>query len=111
MGLGEADAGPTSGTSMTTLREAHRHRHCGSASRQLSFGCYAPGRYVQLLSSEMEVVNTFQTKTYQLNDEEKVPTIENWLHREGLQLIQTIQILKKRQEKSVEGLFTTLGKS
>ena len=45
-----------------------------------------PGRYVEL-EFEMEVANLLQAKAYNLNDEEKVLIITNWLGREGLQFI------------------------
>ena len=41
---------------------------------------------MELLNSEMEVMNIIQTKVYELTVEEIVPVINNWLGWEGLQL-------------------------
>ena len=73
MKLREADTGTTSGTSMANVGEAHRHRYSRPALMQPSFNWNAPDKYVELLSFEMDVLNILQTKTYELNDKEKVP--------------------------------------
>ena len=51
---------------------------------QPAFNWEAPDKYVQLLHFEMEVANVLQAKVYDLNEEKKVPTIKNWLGREGM---------------------------
>ena len=73
MVLKETDAGPRPGTRTVSLREAHRRRHGRSALKQPSFNWNATGKYIELLSFEMEVTNILQTKTYELNEEEKLP--------------------------------------
>ena len=83
----QTNAGPTSGTNMVNLGDVCRHRYGGPALRQLSFNWNAPDMYTELLSFEMEVTNTSETKTYELNEEEKVPIIKKWLGREGMQLM------------------------
>ena len=75
---------------------------------QPAFGRKAPDRYVELLNFEMEVLNIFQAKAFDLNDEEKLPFIKNWLGREGLQFIQTSTNTEKEACKSVTGLFNVL---
>ena len=55
--------------------------------------------YVELLNFEIEVTNILQTRTYELNDEVKVPIIKNWLGKGGLQLIQTFTNSQKRHAK------------
>ena len=62
---------------------------------------------MELLSFEKEVTYMLQTKTYEYNEEDKVPVIRNWLGREGLQLLQTNPNLEKGACKTV-GLFATL---
>ena len=85
----EAEKGPASGTNTVNVAETHRHNHGGPALTQPFFNWNAPGKYVGLLNFEMEVVNMFLTKTYELNEEENCPIIKICLWREGLQLIQT----------------------
>ena len=55
MELREADAGPTSGTSMAKVGEVHRHRNGRPALRELAFNWKAPDTCVEILSFEMEV--------------------------------------------------------
>ena len=43
------------------------------------------GKYMELLSFVMEVLDILQTKTFKLIEEEKVPIVKNWLRTEGLQ--------------------------
>ena len=63
------------------------------------FDWKAPDRYVELLNFEMEVANILQPKAYDLNDEEKVSIIKNWLGREGLKFIQTLTNTEKEASK------------
>ena len=56
----------------------------------------------------MEVANILQAKAYDLNHEEKVPIIKNWLGREGLQFIHTLTNAEKETCKSTTGLFNVL---
>ena len=89
------------------MGEASRHRHSRPSLWQPFFDWNAPDKYVELLSFEMEVMNILQTKTYELNDEEKVPVIKK-LEKEGLQLIQTFTNPEKEAPKMAGGLFVTL---
>ena len=82
MVMREADSGLTSATNTVSLGEACRHRHCRPALRQPSLNWNVPDKYTELLSLEKEVTNILQTNTYNIPEEEKVPTIKNWLGRE-----------------------------
>ena len=55
----------------------------------------------------MEVMNILQARPYQLNDEQKVPTIKNWLGREGLQFTPTFTNYEREACKTAQGLFKT----
>ena len=67
-----------------------------------------PVCYVELFNFEMEVANVLQVKAYDLNDEDKVTIIKNWLGQEGLQFIQTLTITGKDTCKNATGLFNVL---
>ena len=56
----------------------------------------------------MEVTNILLTNTCEVNEEEKVFIIKNWLRREGLQLIETYMKSQKEACKTAEVLFTML---
>ena len=45
---------------------------------------------------------------YDLNTEERIPIIKNWLGREGLQFIQTVAYSGKQTCKSATGLLIVL---
>ena len=75
---------------------------------QPAFDWNVADRYVELLYFKMEVANTLQVKSFDLNDEEKVPVIKNWLGREGLQFIQTVINIEKEACKGATGMFNTL---
>ena len=73
----EADVGPRSGASAASLRKTHPHRHGEAALKQPLLNWNATDKYVELLNFQMEVTNILQTKTYELTEEELVPTIQN----------------------------------
>ena len=50
----------------------------------------------------MEVMNIFETKAYELTDEEKIPVIKNWLGREGLELTKTLTNEEKEKCKTAK---------
>ena len=56
----------------------------------------------------MEVPSIFETKAYELTDEEKAQVIKNWLVREGLQLIKTFTNEEKEKCKTAKGLISML---
>ena len=58
----------------------------------------------------MKATDMLNTKTCELYKEEKVPFINNWLGRKGLQLIQTFTKSEKEACKTAEGMFTMLCK-
>ena len=95
MMLREAGTGPASGACTGNAGQVCRHRHGGPALRQPSFHCKVPDNYIELLSFDMEVMTLLQTRTYRLNEEEKVPTIKK-LAKEVLQLIQIFISSEKR---------------
>ena len=47
----------------------------------------------------------FQAEVYDLNDEEKVPVIKNWLGREGLQFIQPFTNTNNKACKRAKRVF------
>ena len=55
----------------------------------------------------MGVAYILQVKVYDLNGDEKVPIIKNWLGREGLQFIHSHKCCKGNMESST-GLFNVL---
>ena len=55
----------------------------------------------------MEVATVLQANVYDLNDEEKEPTIKKWLGREGLKFIQPPTYMEEVC-KNVTGLFNVL---
>ena len=55
---------------------------------------------------EMEVTNIHLINTCEVNEEEKVIIIKNWIRREGLQLIETYMNYEKEACKTAEVLST-----
>ena len=49
-------------------------------------------------------MNTLETKSYELTEEEKVLVIKNWLGSEGLPLIKTFTNEEKEKCKTSKGL-------
>ena len=70
-----------------------------TSPRKPSFNCSTHDRYTELINFEMEVTNILEMKAYELNDEEKVTVIKNWLGRKGLQLIKTFTNKKKENAR------------
>ena len=75
------------GVSMANTGEAHLSEHCGQALRQPGLNWKVSDKYIELLNFEMEIMNTLQTRASEVNNDEKVCIIKNWLGREGLQFI------------------------
>ena len=86
-------------TRRSSPEQPHRPRQAGPILSQQAFDWKAQERYVELLYFEIEVANVLQAKVYDLNDEEKVPIIRNWLDREALQFIQTLTNAEKEATK------------
>ena len=66
-------------TKRSIPEEYDRPRLAGPMLSQPAFDWKGPDRYVEMWDFEMEVANMLQEKTYDLNDEEEVPIIKNWL--------------------------------
>ena len=64
--------------------------------------------YIELLNFEIEVMNSLKTKTYELTGEEKLLAINNWLGRQGLQLIRTFTNEEKEKCKTAKGPISVL---
>ena len=94
-----AAADLASGSNAVSSGEVHRHRHGRPALRQPFFNWNAPGKYLELLGFEMEVLNILQTKMHELT--EKVPIIG----RDGLKLIHTFTKTEKEACKTLERLL------
>ena len=62
------------------------------------FSWNTPGRYVELLNFQYEVMTILETRVYKINDEERRPVIKNWLGKEGLLLMETFT--QEEREKS-----------
>ena len=58
--------------------EFHRPRQGRPSLSQLAFDWKAPDRYLEWLNFKMEEAYILQMKTYNLNDEEKVPIIKTY---------------------------------
>ena len=77
MAIREEDAGHPSGTNMLNSGEAHRQRQDAPTLRQPSYNRKVQISMQNLLSFERKVINILQNKTYELNEEERVPVIKN----------------------------------
>ena len=75
---------------------------------QPAFKWKAPYRYVELLNFEIEVANVLQAEPYDLSEERKVCIIKNWLGKEGLQFIKTLNNTEKEEWKSATELLNVL---
>ena len=49
-----------------------------------------PERCVKLLNFQLEVTNILETRAYEINAEERIPVIKNWLSQEGLLFMESI---------------------
>ena len=66
------------------------------AVKQPTFNLRAADKYQELQHLEIEIKNILTTNTYTTQDNDKIPIIFNWLGREGLQLVQTLNDKKKK---------------
>ena len=55
------------------------------------------GWYVKLSNFQLEVMNILETRACELNDEETIPVIKNWLAWEGLLLMKNF--MQEEKEK------------
>ena len=68
---------PASDVSIANIREVHTHRHGRQVLWPPAFNWKMPDRYIELLNFEMAVTKILQTRTYELNVDEKTPTIKS----------------------------------
>ena len=95
----EADLPTKPHTRRNSPEEPWRPRPAKPTLSQPAFNCNAPDMYVELLNFEMEVANVLHTIAYDLSNKVNVPSIKDWLGREGLQFIQTLTLPKKMYTK------------
>ena len=70
-----------------------------------------PGRYVKPLHFQLEETNILETRAYRINDEDRIPVINDWLGWEGLLLIEMFTQEEKEICKTMKGLFSMLSNS
>ena len=63
-----------------------------------------PDIYVELLNFQLEMMNKLEIREYELNHEERIPVIKNWLDQEGL-LLKESYTRGKRKMQNHKGLF------
>ena len=105
--LRETDKGSTLGTSTANAGEV-TDLGWWTSFKATIFDWKAPAVFVELLSFEMEVAIIPQIRTYDINDEQKVP-ITKMARKGEMQLIQTFTSSDKEACITAEGLFTMLG--
>ena len=82
---------------ITNTREVHRLGHGQPALRQPAFDLKIPDKYAELISFKMEVINILQTRTYEINDEEKVPIIKELARKGGTSVNTNIHTFQKKR--------------
>ena len=71
------------------------------------FNWDTPDRNVELLNFQLEVTNIIETRAYEINDEDRILLIKNWLDEEGLLLMKTFT--QKERAKCKTTKRTVLG--
>ena len=100
----DADAG-LQPTTTAIHKQPQRQSHGRLMLEKPLFNWDAKDRYAELINVKMEVTNILETKAYELNDEEKVILIKNWIGLESQQLLKRLTYEEKEKSKSVKGLF------
>ena len=57
---------------------------------------------------QLEVINILEIRAYEINNEERIPGIKNWLGWEGLLLMETLTQEEKEKCRNTKGLFSML---
>ena len=66
--------------------ENQRQRNRGLVLEKVQFNCDLSDSYVELLNFQLKVSNILETRTYKINDEERMPFVRNWQGQQGLLL-------------------------
>ena len=101
---------------MVTFRDSHnakqwinqRQRNGGLVLEKLRFNWDMPDRYVELLNFQLEVMNILETRAYEINNEERMPVIRDWLGLKGMLLTETFTQEKKEKCKTTKRLSSVL---
>ena len=80
----------------------------GPFIRDPTFDWSAKDKYAKLRNFKLEVNNMLQS--FNISQTEKVSNIENWLGRQGLQLLETLTQAEQEACNDEEGLFEKLNK-
>ena len=59
-----------------------------------------PGRHVQLLNLQLEVMNILETRAYEINNEERISVMKYWSGWEGLLFMETFIQEEKENVKA-----------
>ena len=88
--------------------ENQRQRNGGLVLEKPRFVWDVSDSYVKLLNFQLEAMNILETRAFEINDEERMQVTKNWLGRDGLLLMLTFTLEKKKKCKSTKGLFSVL---
>ena len=72
MAFRDTQTGPQPAT-LQNQWKTQRQRNGGLALEKPRFNCDMLDRYVGLLNFQLEVTNILETRTYEINDEERIP--------------------------------------
>ena len=79
--------------------QTQKHRNGGLILEKHRLNWDALDRYVKLLNFQLEVTSIYETRAYEVSDEERIPVIKNWLGWKGLLLKGTFTQKKKKNVK------------
>ena len=74
---------------MPNQQENQRLRNGGLVLEKPRINWNAPDRYVKLLNFQLQVMNILEIRHCEINDEERIPVIKNWLGWDGLLLVKS----------------------
>ena len=93
---------------MQNLWETQRQRNEGLVLGKPWFNWDMPDRFVKLLNFQLKMTNILEIRAYEINDEDRIPVIKNWLGQEVLLLMETFMQEEKDKCKVMKGLFSVL---
>ena len=99
------------GPSLTTTQNQWKNQRWGNrrlVMEKLRFNWDMPDRHVQLLNFQLEVTDILETKVYEINDDERIPVIKNWLGSEGLLIMKAFMQEEMEKYNTIKGLFLVL---